>query len=67
MTRSIEDFERVGMTFEAQFRGSCAIDHDHNVKRGDKVCRVQRADNPTIVVTGVACKNCTKVLPRARG
>lgn len=60
------EYEIVGRIFEAQYPGRCAIDPDHKVKRGDKVARAQRADNPLIPVPGVACKWCVKDYPRGR-
>lgn len=60
------EYEIIGRTFEAQFPSHCAIDYDHKIKRGDRVGRVQRADNPMIPVPGVACKNCVKMYPRGR-
>lgn len=58
------DFEIVAV-FEAQFHGFCAVDRAHVVKRGDRVSKVQHADNPMVPVAGVACKACTWALPRA--
>jgi hypothetical protein len=59
------DYERIGRVFEAQYAGTCTLDWDHKVRRGDRVSKVQRADNPMIPVSGVACASCTKVLPHA--
>lgn len=61
-----EDFETVGRGFEAQFPGRCAIVYEHKIQRGDLVSRVQRADNPMLPVPGVACKVCTRLIPRAK-
>lgn len=58
------DFEVVAV-FDAQFHGFCAVDRGHVVKRGDRVSKVQHADNPMVPVAGVACKACTWALPRA--
>lgn len=66
MSLAIDDYEAAGGSFETQFPGHCTINRDHKIKRGDRVVRVQRADNPLIPVPGVACKNCTKILPRAK-
>jgi len=59
------EYERIGRTFAAQYSGVCTIDYDHRVKRGDIVSKVQRADNPLLPISGVACASCTKVLPHA--
>lgn len=59
------EFEIIGRTFEAQYSGVCTINYDHKVRRGDRVARVQRADNPMLPITGVACASCTKILPHA--
>ena len=60
-----EEFEIVGHTFEAQYNGVCTIDRDHEIKRRDRVAKVQRADNPMLPVSGVACKNCVRILHHA--
>ena len=64
-----EDFpyEIVGRAFEASYRGHCNIVYEHKIKVGEKVARVRRADNPMIVVGGVACKICIREIPRAVG
>lgn len=49
--------------FPAMYSGFCAVDHTHKIKRGEMVGRIQRADNPMLVVTGVACYRCLKLLP----
>ncbi len=54
-----------GWPFDAQFHGRCAIDDEHPVKRGTKVSRIQRKDNPMLVVAGVACTACMRILDRA--
>lgn len=59
------EFEIIGRVFEAQYSGVCTINYDHRVKRGDRVAKVQRADNPMLPVSGVACAACVKVLPHA--
>lgn len=61
----MEDYEVVGPRFEAVFPGRCAVDHDHVIKRGDRIARVQKAANPMLPVPGVACTMCVKVLRRA--
>ena len=60
------EYEIVGRLFESQFPGRCAVDWNHRVRKGDVVAHVQRADNPFLPVTGVACGACTKDLPRAK-
>lgn len=59
------EYETVGRPFEAVYPGRCTIDYSHKVKRGDLVSRVQKSDNPLIPIPGVACKNCTKIYPKA--
>jgi hypothetical protein len=69
MTRGARDtprYEVVGRTWEASFSGHCTIEYAHAVRRGDKVSRVRRADNPMLPVPGVACSLCLKMLPRAK-
>lgn len=61
-----DDYERISKIFPAMFPGQCTIDPDHRIKRGDKVSRVQHADNPMLTVSGVACASCTILLPRAK-
>lgn len=61
-----EEYELIGRTFESMYAGRCTIERSHKVKRGDMVSRVQRSENPFVTVSGVACKTCTKSLPRAR-
>lgn len=61
----VDDFEIIGRVFEAQYHGVCTINYDHKVRRGDRVAKVQRADNPMLPVSGVACKDCVKLLPHA--
>lgn len=65
MRREDHEFE-VLARFEAVYPGSCVLNRDHSIKRGDKVSRVRYADNPMIPVPGVACKACTKTLPFAK-
>lgn len=59
-------FEVIGRAFEAQYKGHCTINYDHTIKRGSRVARVQRQDNPMIPVGGVACSECIRILPKAR-
>lgn len=61
------EYETIGRAFRTNFRGVCTIDYRHTIKKGDLVAKVQRADNPNILVTGVACKTCTLMLPGSRG
>jgi len=65
MIRALDEYEAVGRPFDAQFPGYCAVNYDHKVKRGERVTKVQRADNPLIPVGGVACGKCTKIIPKA--
>jgi len=62
-----EDYEVIGRVFEAQYSQSCTIDDEHRIRRGDRVAKVQRADNPMLPVPGVACKVCIKGMPRSKG
>lgn len=59
------EYEILGKVFLSQFPGVCRVDPDHKIRRGDKVARVQYADNPMIPVTGVACSQCLILLPKA--
>jgi hypothetical protein len=59
------DYELVGRKFDAQYSGHCTIDYEHVVRRGTTVSGVQRADNPMLPVSGVACSACVKSLPHA--
>jgi len=59
-------FEVVGRAFEAKYKGHCTINYDHKIKMGSRVARVQRKDNPMIPVSGVACSECIRMLPKAR-
>lgn len=58
-------YEAIGRRFESQFRGTCTLDYEHKIKRGDRVTRIQRADNPMLPISGVACANCTKLINHA--
>ena len=57
MTIDHSNYE-IDSTFASQYRGTCALDREHLIKRGDRVARVIRRDNPTLTVQGVVCKNC---------
>lgn len=59
-------YETTGGRFRSQFRGRCCVEPRHEIRKGDFVTRVRRADNPTILVRGVACKYCTLELPRGK-
>ena len=59
------EYELIGRWFHAQFPGHCAIDWEHLIRKGDKVSRIQHADNPMLPIQGVACKSCVILLPRA--
>jgi hypothetical protein len=48
-----------GGIFPALYPGACTLDYEHPVKRGDKVGKIQYADNPMVPIPGVACKRCT--------
>lgn len=54
-----ERYELVGGTFEARYPARCTLDYEHKIKRGDRVAKIQRKDNPMLPVPGIACKNCT--------
>lgn len=52
--------------FPSQFGGYCTIEPSHRIRKGDRVSKIQRADNPMIVIPGVACSVCTLDFPRAK-
>lgn len=52
--------------FPSQFNGFCTLDFGHKIRRGDRVVKLQRADNPLVPVPGVACKICALDIPRAK-
>lgn len=60
------EYETIGRAFKSQFNGTCRVDDRHTVRKGQLVARIQRADNPNILVQGVACKNCTIMLPKGK-
>lgn len=60
-------YETTGFAFKSLYKGVCTIEPRHTIRKGDLVSRVQRADNPSIVITGVACRNCTLMLPKGKG
>jgi hypothetical protein len=49
-------------TFRAKFRGVCAADPEHAYKTGDFVGKLERSDNPFIVVPGVCCNRCVRTI-----
>ena len=55
-----EKYEIEGRIFESQYRGRCTLDPEHPIKRGDRVARLLRKDNPMLTVPGVACKRCVE-------
>lgn len=61
-----EMYEVQGGSFETNFPSRCNVDRSHVIKPGDIVARIQRTDNPLLVVSGVCCTKCLKILPRAR-
>lgn len=61
-----DEYEIKGRPFDARFPGRCAIDYDHQIRKGDLVAFIQYAANPLRPVQGVACSACVRVLPRAR-
>lgn len=60
------EYETIGRAFRTMYKGNCTVDYRHPIKKGDLVSKVRRQDNPIILVTGVACKTCTLMLPRGR-
>lgn len=59
------DYEIIAV-FDSMFTGTCVVDRNHIVRRGDRVSKLQHSTNPMIPVSGVACKACTIMLPNAR-
>lgn len=59
------DYE-ITVLMTAQFHGTCTIDPEHRIRKGDTIARVQHADNPFLPVPGVACASCVLDLPRAK-
>lgn len=55
----------VTSVFRSQFSGYCRVDPDHTIRRADLVGKLRLSDNPFIPVSGVCCKSCVKMLPRA--
>jgi len=46
--------------------GVCCLNDSHRIRRGDKIGKLQRADNPFIPVAGWACRHCTVIYPKSR-
>lgn len=59
------EYEIVAM-FRSQFSGWCTLVDVHKIRKNDLVGKLQRADNPTVSVPGVACPICCLDIPRAR-
>lgn len=63
----IPDHEyEVSSTFLSQFSGICNLYEGHRIRKGDRIGKLQRADNPMIQLPGVACKWCITDYPRAK-
>jgi hypothetical protein len=60
-----DDYE-ITAIFEAIYPGTCILNREHKVKRGDKVGRVRHGSNPLVPIGGVACKVCTQDYPKVR-
>lgn len=59
-----DDYE-ITFIFQAQWRGRCTINFEHEWRRGQRIGRVVHASNPMLPVQGYACAECTKLLPRS--
>ena len=59
------DYEVLAV-FPSQFSGVCTLNMTHKIRRGDFVSKIQRADNPFIPISGVACSMCTRDFPKAK-
>ncbi len=66
MNHSPEEFEVDGRPFMTMYPGNCTVDYEHIIKRGERVARVRRADNPMLPVSGVACYRCIRLMMTAR-
>jgi hypothetical protein len=53
--------------FPSQFTGWCTLNDSHKIRKGDRVSKLRRADNPLVGIPGVACPNCSLNIPRAKG
>lgn len=60
------DYE-IQYIFQTAYRGTCAVNRAHQVKPGDKVAILRRADNPLLPVSGVACERCWRGLEHFKG
>jgi hypothetical protein len=60
------EYELIGPVFRSSYPGWCTLDSNHRIRRDDRVSRVQRADNPMLPVTGVACSQCVRDLGHAK-
>lgn len=56
---------RLEGVFTAKYNGTCGIDDDHGIVKGDEISRVMPTDNPFSDVV-FACSRCTKKLTRRR-
>lgn len=59
------EFE-ITSNFPSQFAGYCTLNDTHRIRKGERVSKLRRADNPLISVPGVACSICSLDIPRAR-
>lgn len=59
------DYEIVAV-FPSQFGGYCNLEIAHRIRKGDRVSKIRRADNPMVPLPGVACSFCTLDIPRAK-
>lgn len=66
MRHAADEFEIVRGPFKTAYRGTCTIDRMHEMKPGELVAVVQRADNPMLPVPGVACYRCIRLMSRAK-
>jgi hypothetical protein len=53
--------------FPSQFGGYCNLEESHRIRKGDRVSKIRRADNPLISIPGVTCRICSLDIPRAKG
>jgi len=59
------DYEIVS-NFPSQFTGYCNIEERHRIRKGERVSKLRRADNPLVIIPGVACSLCSMDFPRAK-
>lgn len=63
----IPDHEyEVVATFKSLYAGECTLDERHTYRKGNRVGKLRRADNPMVSISGVACPLCLMDLPRAK-